>query len=332
MALGARLRELRTTAFRRSVRQTELAEALDIGNTSISGWENDTKVPGDDRLQKIATFYAAPRSLDPPRVLRDEELDELERSRRDALLEELIMLRGGQDDSPRNPWHFPDGAPVRIICGATDQADRPRFASGLNHNYMALSAYADQDALVELFGHVRSENPLADVQYELAGRLESDDMQAHLVILGNIGWVQHGAISRLASLPVKPVHQKGLDGEVFETVDAMTYGPILAVNDDFTSPVVEDVGFFWRAPSPMNSARTLTVCSGVFTRGVYGAVRLLTDRNLRDHNIRYLRQRFRAPGDGYGLLVRVPVHDHATSTPDLRDEKSRLREFGADSE
>jgi hypothetical protein len=92
--------------------------------------------------------------------------------------------------------------------------------------------------------------------------------------------------------------------------------------------VVEDVGLFLRTANPHYSTRTLTVCSGVFTRGVYGAVRCLTDRGLRGENSEYLRRRF-ADVETFGLLMRVQVADHAVPTPDLRVEKNRLFEFSS---
>lgn len=314
MTLGTRLRELRDSALGRPVRQTEMAKALGLKNSTISTWETDARPPNNERLRAMATYFATPRSLERSRALKESELDDAERAARDELLDELIVLRDGAPDEARdNPWHFPDGAPVRIICGELDDADRPKFASDREHNYMTLSAYADLDSLVELFGHVRAQNPKSDVQFELASRLESDDTQSHLVVLGNMGWLGHGALARKTP-PVAPVPVDGLDGEVFETPDGSQYGPTLSDPADQDSPVAEDVALFWRTTSPFNPARTLTFCSGVFTRGVYAAVRLFTDKAVRDANVRYVRTAF--PGaTEYGFLVRVPVLGHATGTP-----------------
>ena len=55
--------------------------------------------------------------------------------------------------------------------------------------------------------------------------------------------------------------------------------------------LAEDVGLLARVPNPLNSSRTLTICNGVHSRGVYGAVRSLTDTHLRDANERYILPR-----------------------------------------
>ena len=50
-------------------------------------------------------------------------------------------------------------------------------------------------------------------------------------------------------------------------------------------------------PSPINPDRTVTICSGVYTRGVYGAVRCLTDQASAQANHAYLRTRVRERRD-----------------------------------
>ncbi|MGH3479825.1 MAG: hypothetical protein ACRDQD_23680 [Nocardioidaceae bacterium] len=308
----------------------------------MSSWESADapKVPTEARLRGYATFFASRRSLDsdPPRLLRDDELTDEERGERDRLFTALRSLRaaavGEIDQSaatvPRNLWHFPDGGPVRIICGALKK-DRPPFASTENHNYMLLAGYADVDALVELFGHIRAENPGSDVRFELADGFKSDDLKAHLVLLGGMARIQgEGRILPGTEIPVRQVKDdsRDLDGEIFEIVGSeppRRIGPRLA-GDDPSGAVAEDVGLFLRTPNPHYSTRTLTICSGVFTRGVYGAVRCLTDKGLREENSEYLRSRF-ADAPTFGLLMRIQVVDHTVPTPDLRVEKNRLYEF-----
>ncbi|MGH3965684.1 MAG: XRE family transcriptional regulator [Pseudonocardiaceae bacterium] len=341
-ALASRLRALRLHHWEEVVKQPDLGRALGVGTSSVSSWESADapKVPPVARLRGYATFFASRRSLDsdPPRLLRDDELTDEERGERDRLFTALRSLRaaavGEIDQSaatvPRNLWHFPDGGPVRIICGALKK-DRPPFASTENHNYMLLAGYADVDALVELFGHIRAENPVSDVRFELADGFKSDDLKAHLVLLGGMARIQgEGRILPGTEIPVRQVKDdsRDLDGEIFEIVGSeppRRIGPRLA-GDDPSGAVVEDVGLLLRTPNPHYSTRTLTICSGVFTRGVYGAVRCLTDAGLREENSEYLRSRF-ADAPTFGLLMRVQVVDHTVPTPELRVEKNRLYEF-----
>lgn len=321
--LARRLRQLRESRWPdRRLTQQQVAEALGVALSSVSSWENTrvAKIPPPNRLADYASLFATPRSFDhgQSRLLRIDDLTEAERGARDQLVAELEELRlaaaGSTGAAVASPWRFEDGGPVRIICGLNP--DRPPHASARHHNYMQLAGYADLDSLVELFGHVRSQNPDSDVRFDVADRLEPDDAKAHLVVLGGlnrmIGWV-----ADRTDLPVVQVPDPSVTGgEVFRlpAEPDRVFGPRFNTSDE----VIEDVGLFFRAPNPFNSARTLTLCSGVFTRGVYGAVRILTDLGLREENQQVLRRMF---GDEshYGLLMRVPVLDHATITPDLRN-------------
>jgi hypothetical protein len=85
------------------------------------------------------------------------------------------------------------------------------------------------------------------------------------------------------------------------------------------STVTEDIGFLARRSNPINSNYTMTIFSGVFTRGVYGTVRAITDRDYAVANQEYLVRRF-GVASSYGLLIRVAVLGTSVPTPDFRDE------------
>jgi transcriptional regulator with XRE-family HTH domain len=326
-ALARRLRRLRLD---RRLTQQDVATAFGVALSSVSSWEStkSVKAPPVFRIADYATLFATPRSVDGdrPRLLAEHELTDDERTERDRLVGELEQLRaaavGGSAEPggglPQTLWHFPDGGPVRIICGQV--ADRPRYASARNHNYMQLTAYRDIDALVELFGHVRVENPHSDVGFELAPRLESDDLRSHLVLIGSAASNEAvDRVARLIDLPVRQITDPEIEnGEVFEVIDkpSTQFRPKF-LDDDPTGELVEDIGMFYRAPNPYNMSRTLTLCSGVFTRGVYGAVRFLTDSELREENESVLAGLV-GDASAFGLLMRVPIIDHATGSPDLR--------------
>jgi hypothetical protein len=189
---------------------------------------------------------------------------------------------------------------------------------------MQLSAYADIDSMVELFGHIRSLNPTSDVRFELAHRLSSDDLQSHLVVLGGVGL---NAASRFASaqadLPVRQLEDVTPGDDTF----VLTEDPDRRFHATFSNGVlVEDVGLFARTPNPANVSRTLTMCNGIFTRGVYGAVRCLTDAVVGFKNYEYLASRF-GNAKNFALLMRVQVFDHATPSPDLTNPATVLYEW-----
>ncbi|HEY0636931.1 MAG TPA: helix-turn-helix transcriptional regulator [Pseudonocardiaceae bacterium] len=323
-ALPRRLRELRV---RRNLTQQHVASALGVGVSSVSAWESTTalKPPPPGRLDEYARFFAGPPGE--ARLLGPDELSAGQRAERDRLVAELERLRLAAVGEPataspaarRSLWHFPDGGPVQIICGMS--GERPATASGRSHNYMQLSGYADVDSLVQLYGQLKAENPHSDIGYQLAHRMGPKDLRSHLVLLGssatNPALLQTSAL--LTDVPVRQVPHEGLpDGEVFR-LDGDPERLFLPsfVGGDPANEVIEDVGWFLRTPNPHNVDRTLTICGGVYTRGVFGSVRFLTDRDLRQVNEQVLSDMFGA-ATTFGVLMRVPAHDHLTATPDLR--------------
>lgn len=350
VVLARSLRDLRLRHWSgRTVPQRTLAEALGgakpLSLSLISSWENEKNptVPPTARLRDYATFFATERSVAAGRgrLLTDDELDDSERAIRDQLYEQLLGLRTGATDVPVSitpghvsfNWRYPRASVIRVVCGTLDIGDNDELAHPYmrpSHlNYTDLLTFADIDALVELFGHLRMVNPESDVRFVRADRLrEADELTSHLILLGGIGLNDLSErLPRQARLPVRQVVHPDFedDGEIFEIGegnDTRQFLPQLS-GDTLT----EDVGLFARMPNPNNSATTLTICNGVFARGVLGSVRLLTDDKLRQQNESYLAARF-AGADRFAILMRVPVLLVGTAlTPDLQDEKTRLYEW-----
>jgi hypothetical protein len=341
--LARRLRELREQRWPgRVVTQKALAEALGGGKplsvSSISSYENEDtpSVPPEPRLRAYATFFATERSLTggAARVLPDDELTDAERSARDQLYGELLSLRAAAPAArvapagplPTDLWTFPPGEPVRLICGRLENMTHP-YAEPSDPNYTELLSYADVGALVELFGHIRMRNPTCDVRFLLADSLTADDLSSHLVLVGGIGlndatrW-----ILGLTDLPIRQVeHPDVANGEVFEVNDGGTERTFLPTMTQGLG-LVQDVGLLARLSSPTNVTRTLTVCNGIYSRGVLGAVRSLTDAELRDQNKAYLSSRF-PDRSRFCVLMNVPVLGRQTVTPDLQREENRLYEW-----
>ena len=90
----------------------------------------------------------------------------------------------------------------------------------------------------------------------------------------------------------------------------------------------EDVALFARAVNPLNRKRTVTICSGMYGRGSYGAVRALTDARFRDRNADYLRKRF-GGSETYCVLTRVTIVNGATVTPGWTTGEYTLFEWSA---
>ena len=373
-ALGSRLRALRTGWEGVKVTQRHVAQALDASGALVSAWENGKAVPPPDRLQAYARFFATPRSLAKgtgrllPNLSADEE------QARVALLDELTALAADPvADPPAGPvgvpsldgsfWHLPDQQ-ITILCtgftprqlGLVDGKLPPepqwwqQYAVNEYHpNAVQQLRNADIDSLLELVGHLRAVNPLAEVRWMLTGSLQdadpqfiSDQLSGHLVVLGGgdqrsdeptPGHVLADLFVRW-QLPVR-LGWDDFDEEYggFFRHGGKEYRPQFWVPDqsDPASPrmridgaphLVHDVALLARAANPYHSAGTVTVCTGIFSRGTYGAVRAFTDAQKRVENEQHLAAQV-DPAD-FWLVTRVPVAGRGTVTPTLAPDPGDL--------
>ncbi|MEW9547604.1 hypothetical protein [Nonomuraea sp. NPDC050783] len=353
-ALARRLRELRDGHWPDlRVTQAQLRDAFGVSVPLISSWESVhlVKIPPMHRLEKYAAFFATRRSLagDTARVLPLAELtpDELDEHKR--LLAELTRLRqaalraqlaaedaGGVPSAAaflEGPWHFPEGEPITIICSQIPEEQRARipFAVPSQGDYIELYKYSDLDSLFELWGHVRAANPHSQVTLRATEDLRSDDLTTHVALLGGVDYneVTASTLARMPELPVRQVPDwEGERGPYFEVAEGSgtrRHHPVTTRSGDDVR-LLEDVAFFYRGVNPDNRERTLTICNGMYARGVYGAVRALTDARFRDRNAAYLRERF-GQARSYSLLMRVRIEGRVVITPDWTLEAFRLHEW-----
>jgi transcriptional regulator with XRE-family HTH domain len=353
--LALRLRELREHCWADTkITQAQLARALGqdrpISVPLISSWESLTnpRVPPPQRLEAYATFFATPRSLqDPssPRLLADDELDESERSARSRLSNELLRMRAAafrvagpaaEDDVIESLnsgyWKFDDGRPITIVCARLPQRmlDKIEYSEPSNPDYVALYAYADLDAFVELHGHIRASNPGSLVQFRTADQLVADDYTTHLVALGGIDWnIATESLLEELDLPIVQVADWDTpQGQYFEVRAGDTperYRP--TVTQSGKGKVLrEDIALFARAVNPFNRLRTATICSGMYAAGTFGAVRALTDERFRDRNANFARKTV-GNGDAFCILTKVQVQRGTPITPDWTIPDNRLFEW-----
>ncbi|WP_460442047.1 helix-turn-helix domain-containing protein [Amycolatopsis stemonae] len=339
-ALARRLKMLREGLWPEAgLTQAQLAEAFGgVSISLISSWENIDKPvrPPVKRLEAYATLFATRRSLDGDvlNVLPVEELTDEERHNRKELLDELLWLREGKAVT-RAPaaiddiWTFPRGQDVTIVCAELPEYLREHlsYADPESPDFVSLYTYADPDALIELFGHIRARNPDNKVSFHTSEELTTNDYTSHLVLLGGVDWntVTRDVIERVDL----PVTQVGRDDEV-------EHGGFRVQNDgrskliepqlDADGRLVEDVAHFYRGVSPFNRKRTVTVCIGMYGRGTLGAVRALTDPRFLDRNGEYLRERF-GDVESFSIISRVPVVGGQPLTPDWTLEENRLHEW-----
>jgi transcriptional regulator with XRE-family HTH domain len=343
--LALRLRQLREETHLTQAQVAALfSTEFKVGAASISSWENirTAASPPQSRLEQYARLVATSRRPNSQAQLPARaELSEAEEEHCQRLLADLDRLweaaRGSQEQEATaaatyRSWFFDDEGPVAIICPAAPPEARGPLVDAQNPNYTNLQAYADLDALIELFGHIRAENePLFPVTFKLASKVAADDLSGHLVLLGGVAWndLTRHLLRSLIRLPVRQFESPDLTtGEIFAVgrdASEQRFEPEWAPDDP--KELVEDVGLLARVRNPYNSGRTLTLCNGIHSRGVLGAVRALTDVRVRDTNESYLAERF--GDDEYAILMRVPVFQGEALSPDLRNPETRLYEWSS---
>jgi transcriptional regulator with XRE-family HTH domain len=230
--LAKRLRGLRESV-EPNLTQAQLARALSgearVAVATISSWESPSnpKLPPVERLRTYAQFFCTDRSLDgDPHLVPERELTQDERERFSELTDELLELRdavraqGAHLGSPAGgsyTWDFESGR-ITIICPAAPADTLPSLASEHDPNYTRMYRYADLDALIELFGHLRASNPELDVRHRLPSEVVADDLSGHLVLLGGVGWnaITRRLLTTLSEMPIAQFEAPDVQtGEIF---------------------------------------------------------------------------------------------------------------------
>ena len=162
--------------------------------------------------------------------------------------------------------------------------------------------------------------------------VEPDELTGHLILLGGVVWNEiTGRLSEMAKLPIRQVKDPPLDsGEIFVADvegEESQFWPKWA--DESKKVLMEDVGLLARVPNPLNASRTLTICNGIHSRGVYGAVRSLTDAELRDGNERYISTNF-GDAQSFAILMSVKVIKNKAMTPDFNSPDVVLYKWAQD--
>jgi transcriptional regulator with XRE-family HTH domain len=333
--LAGALRELRESTWPDHVlTQSQLAKALSsegrVAPATLSSWESTTnpKTPSAARISAYARFFCTQRSLEggphliPENQLRPEEHDQL-RQLESQLLE---LFNPEEPKAARRSFQF-DAGPVIVICPDLPEEARGPLANEEDPNFTKMQLYSDLDALDELYGHLRAENPNLEVFHRLASEVQSDDLSSHMIVLGGIGWneVTLHIQSALSQVPITQIAVDDLKGgDIFRVEGVEPFYPMYEKLGG-VKKLVWDVGYLARLRNPFKVNRTLTICNGIFSRGVYGAVRCLTDARVREENEKYLADQF--PDREFAVLLRVPVVAKKTLSPDLQNPSARLYEW-----
>lgn len=338
--LAERLRDLRESA---NLTQKQLASVLGGATTlsiaTVSLWEkpDSDRLPPPGRLEAYARLFCSSRSFGAGalRLLRRDELTEQERALEAELYEELLVLRERAQSTASashehasivhrgSLWHFPDGKPVSIVC--SDAVDPPAYADPAHLNYSRYARHADLDALIEVFGQLKTDNPSSTIRILPTESLQHDFALNHLVLIGGKA-VEAGAFAREIPFPVAE-KIPGTDTHVFKcSIDAESREfESIRVDGDLTA----DVGLIARIPHRIVPQRTVTMLSGITSRGVHGAALCFTDSHVKDDNEQYLKETF-GNAETFCILMRVLVQKDAALPPNLRRDGIRLYEWSAE--
>lgn len=342
--LAQLLKQLRQGRLR--LTQGKLAAAFSaeeqLAAATVSSWESTRapKPPPQHRLEAYARFFATPRSTDGgPRLFRVDELTSDEKRAYEKLATELSRLRAsasgessGEDSTFNRSWHFQDADLVTFVCAQLPNDQIGPFGEASSPNYTELQTYADVDALMELHGHIRAENPTATVRIRTTTDVEPDELTGHLILLGGVVWNEiTERLSEMAQLPVRQVTDAALEsGDIFVAdINGKERQFWPRWTDKDKKVLAEDVGLLARVPNPLNAACTLTICNGIHSRGVYGAVRTLTDAKLRGGNERFIATKF-GDAKSFAILMWVKVIKNKPMTPDFNSPDVVLYHWAPD--
>ena len=79
---------------------------------------------------------------------------------------------------------------------------------------------------------------------------------------------------------------------------------------------MQDVGLIARGPHPIIPGGTVTLLSGITSRGVHGAALCFIDSHVRDTNERYLENAF-GNVESFCILMNIPVQNDVALPPNL---------------
>lgn len=366
LLLARRLRALREERWP-DIKITQLQLAQALGGTRplsvplISSWESKVSpaIPPLPRLEGYAVLFASRRSFGgaDPHLISLKDMSEEERQATNELRQELVSLRnraiaaghlsglpGAENRGstawpstvprplPRGPWHFEDGSKITIVCAQwpPEMLSKIPYTDVNEPDYIELLTYSELDALVMSYGHLRAANPSSEVEYFRSGLLPPANYSSHLVSLGGTDWnVMTASLLKKLGLPVKQVADWDKDdGQFFEVEEDAGNVRHRAILEEVGGGKIlrEDVALFAQAINPFNQNRSATICCGMYGRGTYGVVRALTDPEFRDRNTMYLQSRF-GESRSYCLVIRVPVENNNTLTPDWTQDDTRLFEW-----
>ena len=152
----------------------------------LLGVDNQPEDAPRRRAEAYARFFSTPRSLkEAPHLVPERELKTDEIQRFHEIERRLLDLASPGATAAKLAV---DAGPVVVICPTLPEDLQGSLADELDPNYTRLRRYSDLDALIELYGHLRAENPTLDVFHRIDTDSRNDDLTSHVVLVGGVGW------------------------------------------------------------------------------------------------------------------------------------------------
>jgi hypothetical protein len=333
--LAARLRGLREEAPVQ-LTQGDLGRVLGgtdpLSPAAISMWENPAsgRIPPQSRLEAYARLFCTPRTFEGEvRMLQLSELTSEERDHFDALKKELLGLRTSavsgeveqEIEQRRSLWHFPDRSRITLVSSRVPEDMRPPYANRNHIDYVRAAGLLDLDAVIDIYGAIKAYNPTSMVVITYAEELNQRDVSNHMVLIGGRAWtIATRWFFRIFPIPIEG-RDPGESGSIVvnpRDKDKQEFKYVLDGDE-----LLEDVGVFARGPNPSAPRRTLTICTGITSRGVLGAAQSFIDPEMRESNEQYVLSTF-PENSTYCIVMKVPVVNAVPLTPDLSRAENRL--------
>lgn len=242
-------------------------------------------------------------------------------------------------ESTGTVFRYAEYSTVTIVCPDLPIHLRTPLSLAGDLNVTRSFRLADLDAAMELLTHVQKHNPTASVRVLSAAEVDPELLVEHLILLGGAAWNAMTAwFLELLELPVQQrcdEHDQRPDSDIFFTaVDGVRveYAPHLVrvggrIGEAHARSSGHDVSLFARARNPFNDGRTVTICNGVLSHGVLGAVRSFTDQALGPANTAHVLSQ--TDGATYCLLARAQIVNDQALPIDLTNSANRLFEWTA---
>jgi len=225
-------------------------------------------------------------------------------------------------------WHFLDGTAVSIVD--SEAPDAPPYADPSHQHYSQYARFADLDALIEVFAQVKADNPVSMIRFLSPGELTQDFALNHLVIVGGAAWREVSKATPWFAQKIDivlPTAQETGETYIFECSVGEEKRKLSSFLTD--GVLTQDVGLIARVPHPIIPEKTVTVLSGITSRGVHGAALCFTDSHVRDDNERYLQETFGDAG-AFCVVMNIPVANNTALPTNLWLDSVRLYEWSAE--